>query len=66
MEPPIPVSVKSRDLNNLFSRIIRAAENPHLSIPETETGRKQKQYRQFVNKSLMVFSGMFFVLFECG
>ncbi|KAJ9696274.1 hypothetical protein PVL29_008486 [Vitis rotundifolia] len=56
IESPIPVSVKSGDLNNLFSRIIRAAEHPHLSIPETETGRKHKQYRQLVNHSLMLFS----------
>ncbi|RVX20687.1 Mitochondrial Rho GTPase 2 [Vitis vinifera] len=48
IESPIPVSVKSGDLNNLFCRIIRAAEHPHLSIPETQTGRKHKQYRQLV------------------
>ena len=61
IESPIPVSVKAGDLNNLFSRILRAAEHPHISIPETETGRKHKQFRHLVNNSLMFFSGMFFV-----
>ncbi|KAK9086717.1 hypothetical protein Syun_029111 [Stephania yunnanensis] len=56
IEGPIPVSVKLGDLNNLFRRIINAAEQPHLSIPETEAGRNRKQYRQLVNRSLMFVS----------
>ncbi|XP_057966569.1 mitochondrial Rho GTPase 1-like isoform X2 [Malania oleifera] len=56
IEAPIPVSVRLRDLNSVFSRIVRAAEHPHLSIPETETGRNRKQYHQLVNRSLMFVS----------
>ncbi|KAH9785882.1 mitochondrial Rho GTPase 2 [Citrus sinensis] len=56
IEPPIPVSMKSKDLNNVFSRIIWAAEHPHLNIPETETGRNRKRYRHLVNSSLVFVS----------
>jgi Ras family protein T1 len=56
MEAPIPLSMKLNDSNNIFSRIISAAEHPHLSIPETETGRNRKQYRQLVNQSLIFVS----------
>lgn len=56
IEPPIPVSVKSKDLNNVFNRITRAAEHPHLNIPETETGRNRKRYRHLVNSSLVFVS----------
>lgn len=58
IEAPIPVSMKIRDPNNVFSRIIRAAEHPHLNIPETETGRNRKHYRHLVNSSLVFVSGM--------
>ncbi|KAM4086095.1 hypothetical protein ACJW30_10G077700 [Castanea mollissima] len=47
IEDPIPLS------KNIFSRIISAAEHPHFSIPETETGRNRKQYRHLVNQSLI-------------
>ncbi|XP_023872842.1 mitochondrial Rho GTPase 2 isoform X2 [Quercus suber] len=50
IEDPIPLS------KNIFSRIISAAEQPHLSIPETETGRNRKQYRHLVNQSLIFVS----------
>ncbi|KAK8949923.1 Rac-like GTP-binding protein 1 [Platanthera guangdongensis] len=56
IETPIPVSLKLRDLNNVFSRIVTAAQHPHRSIPETEAGRTRKQYRQLVNRSLMFVS----------
>ncbi|KAF5188937.1 Mitochondrial rho gtpase [Thalictrum thalictroides] len=56
IEAPIPVSNKMADLNNVFSKIINAAERPHLSIPETEAGRSRKQYRHLVNRSLMFVS----------
>ncbi|OVA05494.1 Small GTPase superfamily [Macleaya cordata] len=56
IEAPIPVSMQLGDLNNVFRRIISAAEHPHLSIPETEAGRNRKQYRQLVNRSLMFVS----------
>ncbi|RZC50327.1 hypothetical protein C5167_018753 [Papaver somniferum] len=59
IEAPIPVSMQLGDLSNVFRRIISAAEHPHLSIPETEARRnRKKQYRQFVNRSLMFVSGL--------
>ncbi|KAB2016202.1 hypothetical protein ES319_D08G079400v1 [Gossypium barbadense] len=56
MEAPIPVGVKLRDSKSVFSRIVSAAEHPHLSIPETEKGKKRKRYRRLVNSSLMFVS----------
>ncbi|XP_019197482.1 PREDICTED: mitochondrial Rho GTPase 1-like isoform X1 [Ipomoea nil] len=56
IDSPIHISVKERDLNSVFSRIVNAAEHPHLSVPETEVGRNQKRYRQLINRSLMVAS----------
>ncbi|KAL5792946.1 hypothetical protein ACOSP7_001540 [Xanthoceras sorbifolium] len=56
IEVPIPLSMKIRDPNNIFGRIVRAAEHPHLCIPETETGRNRKHYRHLVNSSLMFVS----------
>uniref|UniRef100_M8BGI8 Mitochondrial Rho GTPase n=1 Tax=Aegilops tauschii TaxID=37682 RepID=M8BGI8_AEGTA len=57
IETPIPISVKLKDLNNIFCRIVHAAQRPHLSIPETEAGKTRRQYRQLLNRSLMVVSG---------
>lgn len=57
IEMPIPISVRLRDLNNIFCRIVHAAQQPHLSIPETEAGKTRRQYRQLLNRSLMVVSG---------
>ncbi|PSR86066.1 Mitochondrial Rho GTPase [Actinidia chinensis var. chinensis] len=56
IDAPIHLSVKGRDLNNVFSRIVKAAGHPHLSVPETEIGRTNKHYRQLVNRSLMLVS----------
>ncbi|MED6186190.1 Mitochondrial Rho GTPase 1 [Stylosanthes scabra] len=56
VEAPIPISVKLGDFNSLFRRIVTAAEQPHLSIPETEAGKSRKQYQRLVNRSLMVVS----------
>ncbi|RAL54860.1 unnamed protein product [Cuscuta campestris] len=53
IDSPIHLSVKERDLNSVFSRIVTAAEHPHLSVPETQVGRNQKRFRQFVNRSLV-------------
>lgn len=58
IDAPIPISTKLGDRNNVFEKIVSAAERPHLSIPETEAGRSRKQYRQLVNRSLMIVSGM--------
>uniref|UniRef100_A0A0A9DND5 Uncharacterized protein n=1 Tax=Arundo donax TaxID=35708 RepID=A0A0A9DND5_ARUDO len=56
IEMPIPISVRLRDLNSIFCRIVHAAQQPHLSIPETEAGKTRRQYRQLLNRSLMVVS----------
>ncbi|XVE73150.1 hypothetical protein DITRI_Ditri11bG0094100 [Diplodiscus trichospermus] len=57
MEAPISVGLKLKDSKNVFSRIIRAAEHPHMSIPETEKGKKRKQYRRLINSSFIFVSG---------
>lgn len=57
IEAPIPISSKMGDTNNVFRRIVSAAEHPHLSIPETEAGRSRKQYHRLINRSLMFVSG---------
>ncbi|KAG8648261.1 mitochondrial Rho GTPase 1 [Manihot esculenta] len=56
IEAPIPISSKMGDTNNVFRRIVNAAEHPHLSIPETEAGRSRKQYHRLINRSLMFVS----------
>ncbi|XVF06106.1 hypothetical protein REPUB_Repub06bG0019500 [Reevesia pubescens] len=56
IEAPIPLSSKVSDFNNIFRRIVNAAEHPHLSIPETQAGRSRKQYHRLINRSLMVVS----------
>lgn len=57
IDAPIPVSLKDADLNNVFSRIVSAAEHPHLYVPETDVGRSKKRYRQLMNRALMCLSG---------
>ncbi|XP_011032724.1 PREDICTED: mitochondrial Rho GTPase 1 isoform X3 [Populus euphratica] len=52
----IPISSKLGDMNNVFCRILSAAEHPHLNIPETVAGRKRKQFHQLVNHSLLFMS----------
>lgn len=54
---PISVSVKEGDMNNLFYRIVNAAEQPHVGVPETEIGKYKKRNRQIVNHSLVFVSG---------
>ncbi|KAG2316552.1 hypothetical protein Bca52824_019674 [Brassica carinata] len=56
IEPPVSISSKLGDLNNLFRKIITAAQHPHLSIPETEAGKSRKHYNRLINRSLMVVS----------
>lgn len=53
---PISVSVKDGDMNNLFYRIVNAAEQPHVGVPETEIGKYKKRNRQLVNNSLVFVS----------
>ncbi|KAK3200273.1 hypothetical protein Dsin_023688 [Dipteronia sinensis] len=56
IEAPVPISSRLGDFNNIFRRIVSAAEHPHLSIPETEAGKSRKQYHRLINRSLMVVS----------
>ncbi|WOG83693.1 hypothetical protein DCAR_0102870 [Daucus carota subsp. sativus] len=53
---PISVSVKDGDMNNLFYRIVNAAEQPHIGVPETEIGKYKKRHRQILNHSLVFVS----------
>lgn len=57
IDVPVSLSMKLGDPNSLFSRMVSTAENPHLSIPETESGRRSKNIRQVVNNSLVFVSG---------
>ncbi|KAL5767195.1 hypothetical protein ACOSQ2_013978 [Xanthoceras sorbifolium] len=52
----IPISSRLGDFNNIFRRIVSAAEHPHLSIPETKAGKSRKQYHRLINRFLMVVS----------
>jgi len=56
IEGPIPISTRSGELNSIFVRSLKAAQHPHLSIPETEAGKTRK----LLNRSLMFVSGTSF------
>ncbi|XP_061341366.1 mitochondrial Rho GTPase 2-like [Gastrolobium bilobum] len=56
IEAPIHVSMKLGDSSNVYNKIVSAAEHPHLSIPETEIGRKRKQYHRLLQHSLIFAS----------
>lgn len=58
IEAPIPLSTKLGDFSNIFHRIVRAAEHPHLSIPETSAGKSRKHYHRLINRSLVFISGI--------
>jgi Ras family protein T1 len=58
IEAPIPISTKLGELNNVFLRIVSAAEHPHLSIPQTEAGRSLEQYQKLIDRAVVDFSGM--------
>jgi len=51
--------VKLGDFNDVFHRIVSAAEHPHLSIPETEAGKTHKQFHRVIDRSLKFVSGQF-------
>jgi len=61
IEASIHVSMKLGDSSNVYNKIVHAAEHPHLSIPETEIGKKRKQYHRLLQHSLVFASGMFFL-----
>ncbi|KAH0908595.1 hypothetical protein HID58_031916, partial [Brassica napus] len=56
IEHHVSISSKLEDFNNLFRKIITAAQHPHLSIPETEAGKSRKHYNRKINRFLMVVS----------
>lgn len=60
IEAPIHVSMKLGDSSNVYNKIVSAAEHPHLSIPETEIGKKRKHYNRLVQNSLIFASGVSF------
>ncbi|KAG2316147.1 hypothetical protein Bca52824_019269 [Brassica carinata] len=51
---PIPISSKLGDFDNLFQKILTAAEHPHLGVPQIES--KKKRNRKLMKRSLMVVS----------
>ena len=55
---PIHINVKVNNMNGVFRKIVNAAEQCHLNIPETEQGRNKKHYRQLVNRSLILHQVM--------
>ncbi|QCD97639.1 mitochondrial Rho GTPase 2-like [Vigna unguiculata] len=56
IEASIHVSMKLGDSSNVYNKIVHAAEHPHLSIPETEIGKKRKQYHRLLQHSLVFAS----------
>ncbi|XP_004495205.1 mitochondrial Rho GTPase 2-like [Cicer arietinum] len=57
IDAPIRLSVKSGDSNALYSRIVNAAEHPHLSLPETEFVKKRKQNQQLMHSIFFAIAG---------
>ncbi|MED6210465.1 hypothetical protein PIB30_064371 [Stylosanthes scabra] len=53
IEVPIHVSMKLDDSSYVYQKIVKAAENPHLNIPESEFAKKRKQQQRFFYQSLM-------------
>jgi Ras family protein T1 len=41
----MPISLKLGDCDNIFRRILTAAEHPHLSIQKTKAWKTRKQLR---------------------
>lgn len=65
VEAPIPISVMSGDLNDVFHQIVSAAEHPHLSIPVTEAGKRHKKFHRLIKGSLQFVSGISISDFTC-
>lgn len=57
VEAPFTVSMKLGDIGNLFQRIVDAAQQPNLSVPETEAGKSNKNYQCLVQRSLTIAAG---------
>ncbi|PIA30248.1 hypothetical protein AQUCO_05700154v1 [Aquilegia coerulea] len=56
LETAIPLSVKLGDLNDVFCRIVSAAQKPHLGIPKLEYGRNYKRYYQIFRRPIKFIS----------
>ena len=63
---PIHINVKENNMNSVFRKIVNAAEQCHLNIPENEQGRNKKHYQKLVNRSLIVASGNAYSYFTKG
>jgi len=59
----MPVSVNLGDSNNIFHRILTAAD--HLSIPKIEAGTTRMQYHRLIDGSLVFVSGISFFRLTC-
>ncbi|XP_027934645.1 mitochondrial Rho GTPase 2 [Vigna unguiculata] len=57
IKAPVHVSMKLGDSSNVYNKIVNAAENPHLSIPETEISRRKKQHHQFHRSLIFALVG---------
>lgn len=49
IEAPIPISSRFGDFNDIFCRIVKAAEHPHLNIPETEAEASTVKNQQTID-----------------
>ncbi|KAF8084477.1 hypothetical protein N665_0716s0022 [Sinapis alba] len=54
IEAPISISSKLGEFDNLFQKILTAAEHPHLGVPQIES--KKKKSRKLMKRSLVVVS----------
>ncbi|KAF8387967.1 hypothetical protein HHK36_026633 [Tetracentron sinense] len=58
IEEPIPVSMALGNINNVFRRIMSAAQHPHLGIPTIKAWRNRKRNHRLVNRSPIFVSAM--------
>lgn len=58
MMDPIPISARLGDLNDIFHKILTAAEHPHLNIPETEAERKRNRSHPLKNNFIKFATGI--------
>ncbi|EPS67784.1 hypothetical protein M569_06990, partial [Genlisea aurea] len=56
VDAPVPMSAKEGNPDDVFLKIVEAAEHPHRSIPETQAGRDGKRNRRRVYNGLLSIS----------
>ncbi|KAK2374354.1 Mitochondrial Rho GTPase 1 [Trifolium repens] len=56
LEAPKPISLKLGDRENIFRRILTAAEHPHLSIQKTKAWKTRKHYLRLIDQSVKFVS----------